>query len=45
MTDIAGAAHEARTVRKARPNELGRLAAVLASAFYDGSADQVGPEG
>ena len=35
MTDIAGAAHEARTVRKARPNELGRLAAVLASAFYD----------
>ena len=35
MTDIAGAAHEARTVRKARPDELGRLAAVLASAFYD----------
>jgi GNAT superfamily N-acetyltransferase len=35
MTDIADAAHETRTVRKARPNELGRLAAVLASAFHD----------
>jgi GNAT superfamily N-acetyltransferase len=35
MTDIARAAHEAGTVRKARPDELGRLAAVLASAFVD----------
>jgi ribosomal protein S18 acetylase RimI-like enzyme len=35
MTDIARAAHEVRTVRKARPHELGRLAAVLARAFYD----------
>jgi GNAT superfamily N-acetyltransferase len=35
MFDIARAAHEAGTVRKARPDELGRLAAVLARAFYD----------
>jgi hypothetical protein len=35
MTDIARAAHEVRTVRKARRDELGRLAAVLAGAFYD----------
>src|SRR3954447_22050595 len=35
MTDIARAAHEAGTVRKARPDELGRLAAVLAGAFED----------
>jgi GNAT superfamily N-acetyltransferase len=35
MTDIARAAHEAGTVRKAKPDELGRLAAVLASAFED----------
>ena len=35
MIDIARAAHEAGTVRKARPDELGGLAAVLARAFYD----------
>jgi GNAT superfamily N-acetyltransferase len=35
MIDIARAAREARTVRKVRPDELGRLAAVLAGAFYD----------
>jgi GNAT superfamily N-acetyltransferase len=35
MTDIARAAHEAATVRKAKPHELGSLAAVLARAFYD----------
>ena len=35
MIDITRAAHEAETVRKARPDELGRLAAVLARAFYD----------
>jgi hypothetical protein len=35
MTDIGRAAHEAGTVRKARPDELGRLAAVLAGAFHD----------
>jgi GNAT superfamily N-acetyltransferase len=35
MTDIARAAHEAATVRKARPDELGTLAAVLARAFHD----------
>lgn len=35
MTDFARTAHEARSVRKARPEELGRLAAVLASAFDD----------
>ena len=35
MIDITRAAHEAGTVRKAKPDELGRLAAVLARAFYD----------
>ena len=35
MTDLARAAHEAQTVRKARSDELGRLAAVLANAFED----------
>jgi GNAT superfamily N-acetyltransferase len=35
MIDITRAAHEAETVRKARPDELARLAAVLAHAFYD----------
>jgi GNAT superfamily N-acetyltransferase len=35
MTDIGRAAHEAGTVRKARADELGRLAAILARAFYD----------
>jgi GNAT superfamily N-acetyltransferase len=35
MTDIARAAHEAGSVRKARADELGRLAAVLARAFVD----------
>ena len=35
MADIAAAAREAGAVRKARPDELPRLAAVLAKAFYD----------
>lgn len=35
MTGIARAADEARSVRKARSDELGRLASVLASAFDD----------
>jgi hypothetical protein len=35
MIDITSAAHEAGAVRKARPDELGNLAAVLARAFYD----------
>ena len=35
MTDIARAAHEAGTVRKARRDELNRFAAVLARAFYE----------
>ena len=33
--DVAAAAQEAATVRKARPDEWARLAAVLARAFYD----------
>ena len=35
MVDIAQAAQEAGTVRKARPDEVGRLASVLARSFYD----------
>jgi hypothetical protein len=35
MIDLAQAAHEAATVRKATPRELDSLAAVLARAFYD----------
>src|SRR3954465_12838999 len=35
MVDIARAAREAGTVRKARTEEAGRLAAVLARSFYD----------
>jgi ribosomal protein S18 acetylase RimI-like enzyme len=35
MTDVAGAAREAGNVRKATADELPRLAAVLARAFYD----------
>lgn len=35
MTGIARGAHEAESVRKARSDELGRLAAVFASAFDD----------
>jgi GNAT superfamily N-acetyltransferase len=35
MTDIARAAHEAATVRKAKSHEFDSLAAVLARAFYD----------
>jgi GNAT superfamily N-acetyltransferase len=35
MIDIARAAHEAATVRKAKSHELDSLAAVLARAFYD----------
>jgi ribosomal protein S18 acetylase RimI-like enzyme len=38
MIDIARAAHEAGTVRKARPEDLDRLAAILARAFYDDPA-------
>jgi GNAT superfamily N-acetyltransferase len=33
--DIARATQESGTVRKARPDEVGKLAAVLAHAFYD----------
>ena len=33
--DIARAAREGTTIRKARPDELPRLAAILANAFYD----------
>jgi GNAT superfamily N-acetyltransferase len=40
MTDIAAAAREAGTVRKARADEVPRLAAALASAFYDDPAFQ-----
>jgi ribosomal protein S18 acetylase RimI-like enzyme len=35
MIDLARAAHEAATVRKATPHELDSLAAVLARAFYE----------
>ena len=35
MLDIARAAQEAGTIRKARPDEVGRLAAVLARSFSD----------
>ena len=35
MIDLAQAAREAATVRKATPRELDILAAVLARAFYD----------
>jgi GNAT superfamily N-acetyltransferase len=35
MIDIARAAHEAATVRKADADDLTRMAAVLAGAFYD----------
>ena len=35
MIDLAQAAHEAATVRKATPHELDSLAAVLARAFHD----------
>jgi GNAT superfamily N-acetyltransferase len=40
MTDIAAAAREAGTVRKATADELPRLASVLARAFYDDPAIQ-----
>jgi hypothetical protein len=35
MTDVAAAARESESVRKARPDELPRLASTLARAFYD----------
>jgi GNAT superfamily N-acetyltransferase len=38
MVDIARAAREAASVRKARPDEAGRLAAILGRAFYDDPA-------
>jgi ribosomal protein S18 acetylase RimI-like enzyme len=38
MVDIAAAAHEAGTVRKATADELRRLASVLAAAFEDDPA-------
>lgn len=38
MVDIAQAVQEAGSVRKARPEEAGKLAAILARAFYDDPA-------
>jgi GNAT superfamily N-acetyltransferase len=38
MVDIARAAQESGTVRKARLDEAGKLAAILARAFYDDPA-------
>jgi hypothetical protein len=35
MVDVARSAHEAGAVRKARPDEHERLAAVLARALFD----------
>lgn len=35
LTGVPRTSHESTTVRKARPDELDRLAAILAHAFYD----------
>ena len=41
MIDLARAAHEVATVRKAKPHELDSLAAVLARAFSKGGREMI----